>query len=86
MESEHEEVVTQAAPEEVVPQAAPEEVVPQAAPKEVVPQPVRVPNVGGLLANIRRKKSEIIIKQKLAKRVRGKNGEGSSVQKLQVIE
>ncbi|KAL4557802.1 hypothetical protein LXL04_035993 [Taraxacum kok-saghyz] len=70
MESEHEDL-TQVAPEEVVPPA---------------PPAVRIPNVGGLLANIRRKKSERIVEQKLAKRVRGKNGEGSSVQKPQVVE
>lgn len=35
-------------------------------------------NLAQLLTNIRRKKSERIIKMKLAKRVVGKNGEGTS--------
>ncbi|KAL4577023.1 hypothetical protein LXL04_013124 [Taraxacum kok-saghyz] len=57
-----------------------------AEPEELaVPQqPVR--NVGEILNLIRRKKSERILKQKLAKNVMGKNGEGNSKEKPQQID
>ena len=50
-----------------------------------VPQPP-MRNVGEILNLIRRKKSERILKQKLAKNVMGKNGEGNSKEKPQQID
>ena len=57
-----------------------------AEPEEpAIPQwPVR--NVADILNLIRRKKSERILKQKLAKNVMDKNGEGNSKEKPQQVD